>query len=638
MKKIFSKIASLAMALGLVSLAACSPETYDGVDINGIPQASDIDVTVTVDQETNQYTLTLNNAQGVYPVWTIHTSDTKTEISTRPVYTGIITVAGSYPVEVRLGNRNGISEGSKVYYINIENTLVDFAPYIRRLTNGDSKTWMFASDKSAHLGCGESGTDGTGWWSASPNDKAGTGMYENRFIFSQTTATDGGGYTYDPGTSGTVYVNTGISSLPPYTDYNPGDGNDYSAPASKQDVDFQFKVEGTDLYIEFPAGTLMGYIPNVEAYNSPKFKVNSVTNDNVELTIDNGSIAWHYILGLEGDAPFNGFKYDSDFNMWKKANVQDPVFWYAPGWSQIADPAWSLDGATYTVTLPDATSDQWQAQMLITTDMSTTSANNYDFSVVLNSSLAHPHVTIKLTDATDDGIYYFAEQVALNAYEDYVFYMSDMPGLDIASLKLVFDFGGNEAGSVITMSNIVLKNHADDDGTVLPADNGGEEGGDDNTTWVDVNSADNLWNGVSYTNFFYYAPGWSPIGDPGFVDNNGTYTISLPSATFDQWQAQVHFLTNIATTADKTYDLRIVLNSTQDVAKATIKLCDVEDDGIFYFTDRVNLTAYDDCVFTETGLTGQEIANLKLVFDFGGNPDNTEITISGIILQEHVGE
>jgi preprotein translocase subunit SecB len=638
MKKIFSKIASLAMALGLVSLAACSPETYDGVDINGIPQASDIDVTVTVDQETNQYTLTLNNAQGVYPVWTIHTSDTKTEISTRPVYTGIITVAGSYPVEVRLGNRNGISEGSKVYYINIENTLVDFAPYIRRLTNGDSKTWMFASDKSAHLGCGESGTDGTGWWSASPNDKAGTGMYENRFIFSQTTATDGGGYTYDPGTSGTVYVNTGISSLPPYTDYNPGDGNDYSAPASKQDVDFQFKVEGTDLYIEFPAGTLMGYIPNVEAYNSPKFKVNSVTNDNVELTIDNGSIAWHYILGLEGDAPFTGFKYDSDFNMWKKANVQDPVFWYAPGWSQIADPAWSLDGATYTVTLPDATSDQWQAQMLITTDMSTTSANNYDFSVVLNSSLAHPHVTIKLTDATDDGIYYFAEQVALNAYEDYVFYMSDMPGLDIASLKLVFDFGGNEAGSVITMSNIVLKNHADDDGTVLPADNGGEEGGDDSTTWVDVNSADNLWNGVSYTNFFYYAPGWSPIGDPGFVDNNGTYTISLPSATFDQWQAQVHFLTNIATTADKTYDLRIVLNSTQDVAKATIKLCDVEDDGIFYFTDRVNLTAYDDCVFTETGLTGQEIANLKLVFDFGGNPDNTEITISGIILQEHVGE
>jgi preprotein translocase subunit SecB len=638
MKKIFSKIASLAMALGLVSLAACSPETYDGVDINGIPQASDIDVTVTVDQETNQYTLTLNNAQGVYPVWTIHTSDTKTEISTRPVYTGIITVAGSYPVEVRLGNRNGISEGSKVYYINIENTLVDFAPYIRRLTNGDSKTWMFASDKSAHLGCGESGTDGTGWWSASPNDKAGTGMYENRFIFSQTTATDGGGYTYDPGTSGTVYVNTGISSLPPYTDYNPGDGNDYSAPASKQDVDFQFKVEGTDLYIEFPAGTLMGYIPNVEAYNSPKFKVNSVTNDNVELTIDNGSIAWHYILGLEGDAPFNGFKYDSDFNMWKKANVQDPVFWYAPGWNQIADPAWSLDGATYTVTLPEATSDQWQAQMLITTDMSTTSANNYDFSVVLNSSLAHPHVTIKLTDATDDGNFYFAEQVALNAYEDYVFYMSDMPGLDIASLKLVFDFGGNEAGSVITMSNIVLKNHADDDGTVLPADNGGEEGGDDNTTWVDVNSADNLWNGVSYTNFFYYAPGWSPIGDPGFVDNNGTYTISLPSATFDQWQAQVHFLTNIATTADKTYDLRIVLNSTQDVAKATIKLCDVEDDGIFYFTDRVNLTAYDDCVFTETGLTGQEIANLKLVFDFGGNPDNTEITISGIILQEHVGE
>jgi hypothetical protein len=631
MKKLFSNIATMLTVVGATVVTSCSPETYDGLDYNGLPQASDIDAVVTVDQETNQFTLTLNN-KGVYPVWTIHTSDTKTDISTRNEYKGIIATAGTYPVEVRMGNRNGVSEGSKIIYIDIQNTIVDYAPYIRRLTNGDTKTWQFANDLSGHLGCGESGTDGLNWWSASPNDKAGTGMYENRFIFSQTDATDGGNYTYDPGTSGTIYVNTGISSLSPYTDSNPGDGNDYAAPAKEQNTTFQFKTEGTDLYLEFPAGTLLGYIPNVEAYNSPKFKVNAITNDNVELTIDNGSIAWHYILGLEGDGPFNGFKYDSEYNLWKKANVNAPTFWYAPGWNQIADPTYTFDGTTYTVTLPEATTDTWQAQMALATDIVTSSANSYDFSVVLNSKLGHPHVMVKLVDSADDGVYYCADAVALNAYEDYIYYFYGVPGID-SNVKLVLDFGGNAAGDVITISNIVLKNHADDDGTVVPSD---EPEAD--VDWVAENSDDNLWNGCTFSNFFYYAPGWSQIADPGFTANGSVYTIDLPEATSDQWQAQVHFMTNIATSASKKYDFRINLNSTTDMKGVTVKLTSTDSDDVFYFTDRVDLTAYDDITLKEVNLSGIDISSVKLVLDFGGCPANSKVEISKIILQEHIGD
>jgi hypothetical protein len=629
MKKLFSNIAKSLVVIGAVALTACSPDDYAGVDPNGVPQASDIDAVVTVDQETNQFTLTLNN-KGYYPVWTIYTSDTKTDISTRNEYTGIIATAGVYPVEVRMGNRNGVSEGSKTLYIQIDNTIVDYAPYIRRLTNGDSKTWQIASDVAGHLGCGESGTDGLNWWSASANDKAGTGLYENRFIFTQTTATDGGDYTYDPGTSGTVYVNTGITSLSPYTDYNPGDGNDYAAPAQSQTTTFQFKTEGTDLYLELPAGTLFGYIPNVEAYNSPKFKVNGISNDTVELTIDNGSIAWHYILAPEGEGEFNGFKYNSEYNMWTKATVDAPTFWYAPGWNQIADPDYTYDGTTYTVTLPQATSDTWQAQMLIPTNISTSSANSYDFSVILNSTLGHPHVMVKLVDSTDDGIYYCADQVTLNAYEDYVYYFSDVQGLDIANLKFVFDFGGNEAGDVITISNIVFKDHANDDGTVLPSE---DEVAD--VDWVSFASADNLWYGCSYENFFYYAPNWSQIADPGFTDNGTSYSISLPSATYDTWQAQVHFKTNIATTSAKKYDFRLTLNSNVDIAGVTVKLTSNDSDDVYYFTDKVKLTAYDDVVLKEVDLAGLDINGVKLVLDFGGNPDGAQVEVSNVILQEH---
>jgi hypothetical protein len=630
MKYIISKIASLAASIGVLCLVACSPETYEGLDANGIPQASDIDVTVTVDQTTNQYTLTLNNAEGKYPVWTIHNSATKTTISTRNDYKGIITVAGQYPVEVRVGNRNGISEGSKVVYINIENTLVDFAPYLRKLTGGESKTWKFASDKKAHLACGESGTDGTGWWSAQPNEKAGTGLYDNRFTFSMSTSATGGNYTYDPGTAGTVYVNTGIASLPPYTETNPGDGNDYAAPAKVQNTTFEFKVEGTDLYMEFPAGTLMGYIPNVEAYNNPRFKVNAISNDNVELTLDNGSIAWHYILGTLGEAAFTGFKYDSEFNLWRKANISAPTWYYAPGWSQIADPEYTLEGSTYTVKLPQATSDTWQAQMHIASDISTQAGTNYDFSVVLNSSTDHPHVMVKLVSTTDDGVYYCADAVKLKAFEDYVYYFSDVPGQDIAALKLVLDFGGNAAGTVVTASNIVLKRHADDDGTVLPSAEPEAA-----VSWVDENSVDNMWHGVTFSTFFYYAPGWSQIADPGFDVDGSKYTITLPSATSDQWQAQVHLNTDLTTSSAENYDFRITLNSTKDIKGATVKLVQDGKDDLYYFAERINLTAYDDITYKCVNMQGIDMTKVKLVLDFGGNPADAVVTASGIILQKH---
>ena len=47
-------------------------------------------------------------------------------------------------------------------------------------------------------------------------------------------------------------------------------------------------------------------------------------------------------------------------------------------------------------------------------------------------------------------------------------WLSDVPGIDAAAVKMVFDFGGNPDDTEVTISNIVLKDHAIDDGTVLP--------------------------------------------------------------------------------------------------------------------------------------------------------------------------
>ena len=184
--------------------------------------------------------------------------------------------------------------------------------------------------------------------------------------------------------------------------------------------------------------------------------------------VSDGSISKTFHIDKTKMTGFGGFVYDSEFNMWTKATVGDPEFYYAPGWSQIANPAYSLSDGAYVVTLPVATTDRWQAQMKLPTNISTSADKHYDFSVILTSTVNHPNVMVKLVDASDDNVFYCADEIPLTANEPVCFWKSDMEGLDIANLALVLDFGGNADNTEITFENIVLKDHANDDGTEVP--------------------------------------------------------------------------------------------------------------------------------------------------------------------------
>lgn len=649
MKKIYNKILGVGLAVvGLGVFSACTSEKFDVFDPNGIPDASNIDVTVTVDPETNEYCLTLNNAVGCYPVWNIHTSPTKSEISTQNGKRGIITVAGTYPVEVRVGNRNGVSEGSKTFDIVIENTIVDYGPYMTRLTANDTKTWMIAKDEPGHLGCGASGGDGLEWWSAQPNDKAAWGVYDNRMIFSSTGAVAEGGYTYDPGTSGTIYVNTGITDLPPYSASNTNDGQDYCAPAQKQETTFKFVSEGPDLFLVFPEGTLLGYLPTVQAYQNPKFKVHSMSASKIDLSIDNGEIAWHYTLGLEGEAPFMGFKYDSEFNLWTSATHNEPTTFYAHGgdWATYPAPAYTIEENGYTLSLPEPSDQQWQAQFAIMTDIATSSEKTYDISVVISSNKDLPGVTFKTTQeqpkedgsGMEDVGQIINSTEAIAAGEDHVIWCSDVQGIDTNNLKVVFDFGGNPAGTEITIKNIVIKDHANDDGTVLPDVPDEPE---QPVTWCDVTSDLNMWFGVKYdTELWTSGAGWDgDVADPTFTEEGNGFTVEYSEAPgTDQWKAQVKLHTPLTTAADKAYDFRITIQSTADVPQATFKLVHSggnEFDNIFYFADRKDLVMDETHTFKWVNMPGIDMTAVSLVLDFAGAPAGTKITVSDIIFQEH---
>ena len=637
MKHIFRYLGVTLLLAGIIS--ACSPEKITHPSEAGIPSATQIEPVISVDQEINQVTFALPaGTKGLIPVWLFQdkTGDW-TQYSAQNGLKKIFTTAGDYSVRMHLMNSNGMSPDFVQKTFHIDNTIMNFDKYNTMLTGGSQKEWRIDNSVAGHMGCGPSGTSGTEWWSANPDDKKDWGVYDNRMTF----VLEGNVYQFDPGAAGTIYVNTGISSEP-YGSHNTNDGKDYLYPVEAQTAEWSWEVDGEDLYLILPANTYWPYYANVDFIANPRFKVESISTKSADLVIDNGEIAWHFtITSGAAEVKFNGFNYNHEANLWKPVDAEGAhsySFFYAPGWTQIADPEVSCAGGKYTFSLPSATSEQWQAQCFIipTTDLPLSAATNYDFSCILNSSTDIKKVTLKLTDTTNDGNFLFTENVNLTAFEDYVFYLSDLPGIDAAAVKMVFDFGGNPDNTEVSVSNIVLKDHAIDDGTVLPSVPEDPVAGPEEYKY---DSEANLWKAAdaAHSYSFFYAPSWSQLPDPEVENNGNEYLLKLPSATFAQWQAQFHIIPDnpVALESSKSYDFSVVLNSTTDIRAVTLKLTENGNDDNFLFTENVNLSAFEDYIFDLSDLPGIDAAAVKMVFDFGGNPDNTEVTIKRIVLKDH---
>lgn len=621
-----------------LAFTACTPDSFEGA--NGqIPSLDGVEPIIVVDQEINQVTLTLPaGLKGVMPVWNIYKDGSDKEKGDRNTINGfkrIYATAGDYVVEMKLMNRNGISDGMKTYTFHVDNTIMSFEKYTTLLCGGvadASKEWRIDNSKQGHLGCGPTGTTGLEWWSAGPDDKKDWGVYENRLKFGSDMS-----YTYYPGESGTMYVNHACWQIFGNNTSEPAD--DYCTPSTEQTVEFEYVVEGDDLYLTFPAHTQFPYMPNPETWDAPKYLVESMTGSEINLVTDNGGIAWHCILTSGAAAvQFKGFKYDSEYNLWKSvdaAGAFDFHYYYAPGWAQIADPGFAQNGNEYTFTLPEATTDQWQAQCPLkpVTPLHLSADKTYDFSCVISSDKDLPGVTVKLTDVNSGDNFVFVERVPVKAYEDYVFYVHDVNNLSAdADCELFFDFGGNPANTAVTIKSITLKDAAFDDGTVLPSDE------PEATPSVDWREADNLLAGADFSDIsYYYAPGWAQIANPETKVDGGAYTLTLPEATSDQWQCQFTFHnTGVKIDPAKKYDFRVILNSTNAFNGATIKLTQEDNDNTYLTADRHEIkAAYEDLVFEFVGMSAEGIDNLKIVYDFAGAPAGTEITVKDMLLQEH---
>ena len=632
MNKIFKLFGSSLMVA--MALTACSPETFDGPDQNGLPSMSGVSINKDIDQSVNEATFTVANLpQGTYPIWTINGST----YSTLSKVSWANSKAGTYDVELRLGNRNGFSQASISESFTFDKSKIDFTPYINRI----SRTWRINHAEPGHMGCGEPGTDGSNWWSAEPEAKADWGVYDDRITFSAD-----GIYDYDPGAGGTVYVNYETSL---FLDYNPHDGNDFMAPVDRQTSIYNFDVDGEKVILRLGEETLFPYLSKDMQYLDPVFTVVKLTNTEMVLLYEGEGITWRFMFtSKDDDAPteFMGYKFDSDGNMLRDATWE--LFrYYAHG---DAWEGYDVETMTYTnegnkkfvVTLPSESNQRWQAQFQLQNlgGVSTQAGKNYDFSVKLKANQDLNSATVKLTDATDDQNFYFDEIIPIEGGADYILYKSNMEGRDIATLHLVFDFGGCQAGTVVEISDMVLKDHAYDDGAGQPE----EQGGSDEPTVqpFDFNDPGNMLKDAGWEIFRYYAhgDGWEGYNAEDITytnDGNKKFVVTLPYESNQRWQAQFQLqnLTGVSTSAGKTYDFSIKLKANQDLNSATVKFTDATDDTNFYFDEIIPLEGDTEYALVKSGLEGKDIETLHLVFDFGGCAAGTEVEITDMVFKEH---
>ena len=643
MKNLFKYSIGALMAGAMMT--ACSPEKFDGADPNGIPSVSGVDFSISVDQETNQMIANYTPQTGTYPVWILNgnTYSTLQEVGYQNPE------AGTYTIDLKIGNRNGFSQGvvSKTFTFN--ETKIDYSADFRRLCD---KEWRIANKEVAHMGCGPAGTAGSEWWSAQANDKKDFGVYDDRITFTADTR-KGGTYKYSAGADGKTYVNTGT------TKWGHEDA-DWDATIGDQTATWSFEIydwedaEGNvtkQTYIQLAANTAFPYISSDAQYENPKFRIESLTATKLVLVYDapDRSIAWRFILTSAPDERLveeQGFDASSDFNLWKGI-TPNATFYFNPGWASERtgemEAAYVGGNNDYTVTVPDACADRWQAQFHLHTGLNINAATNYDFSVIFNADKDIDGVTVKLTDEGDSDAIIDVDNVSLKAGQDVVFWKSDLAGKDLSNVKLVFDFGRATEATKINISSVVLKDHANDDGTIV---SGGGEGGDKPTMDWTYESGANLWkavdDGTLFDTFGYWFAddGWGELpNQPTATHSGDAYEITIPEGMGgSQWQGQFHIDTKLTASAAKAYNFYLVLEADNDCPGVTIKLTDSGDSN-FFCEGRHEVKADEPFIYKLEGATlkeGKDADAIRLFFDFGGTPAGTHIKISKIYFEEAV--
>jgi PKD repeat protein len=200
--------------------------------------------------------------------------------------------AGTYTIKLTVFNNGGSRSSTQVIVIAQDDYSLLNNPIYTMLTGGASgigyKTWVIDSMNAGHMGVGPDPVSASGnipeWWAAGANDKAGTGLYNDRYVFHL------GAFKFDMLNQGDVYIHNGLAALFPGSFQNLGD---FTAPYTNQMNESWNLVEDLDTTITISNNAFIGFYTGVKTY-----RILSITDTSLLLQYShfNGGLNWYLRL------------------------------------------------------------------------------------------------------------------------------------------------------------------------------------------------------------------------------------------------------------------------------------------------------------------------------------------------------
>ena len=624
------KLAYILAAAVLVF--SCAKEEINHPSEGQVVDASSFEPVITVDQETNQVTFSVD-AKAVVPVWVFQASDESwSEYHTGNGYKKIFTKAGDYSVRMHVMNAAGMSPDYVQKTFHVNNTLVSFDKYYAIFAKGP---WHIDGNTEAHMACGESVDNPTGWWKAPKNDKADFGVYDNQLTF-----TADGNYTFDPGTAGTVYVNIGVTAQP-YVDAKGDATADYTAPASVQQTPYSFEVVGEDVCLVLEPSAYFPYIPNDDFVKDAHFIIKELSAKSITLVWytptgnGGGPIAWQFIITNQtggDDNPSSGDQggYTYGPNLLEGLDLNSTWF-SAADWSGTLDPNAAFADGKLTLTVPDGIGGtEWQGQVKLVAPVPADPEKQYAFFANVEGS-SDGTFTVKVADANADAehAFFYDNNAKMKAYEKVAYKQEPIvPDGAYEAVMVIFDFGRIPAGTEITVTGISLKE--------ITGETSGGQGGGDTSDY-----GDDILTGLYLKETWFSAAGWGGGLNPNAAFEGGKLTLTCPAEIGgSEWMGQVKLVAPIPADPAKQYAFFANVEGSSD-GTFTVKVADANADAehAFFYDNNAKMKAYEKVAYKQEPIVPDGAYEaVMVIFDFGRIPAGTEITVTGISLKEITGE
>lgn len=611
----------VALAGVVASFSSCTEEKIYGLDPNGIPEVSNYNINVSVDNETNQFTLSLDNYEGIYPVWRVYANARDPEVpsvrSTSQVLTGVIRNAGDYEVELRVGNHNGVSDGVRTAIIHIDRDLADPNKF-----KGFKYDYEFNLWKDANVSLQSTWFANNDWGEI----QAPEINLANDMIAFHTPAEMGGSQW-----QGQVHVITDIEvsaeETYDFSCYIYAIVDTKVTVKVQQDGQDDVMFEGMGDVKEVKAGGDVVYFSDKPGFDGTlKIAFDFGGNPDTDFELSNIVFKNHknddgtVLPAEEEEEDVVWVSPDSADNLWNSGTVTDITSWTSPqDWSgSTAEPTITRDGNSYMVKYTEAPGpDQWMSQVVFHTDMSFSGEKTYDFKVTLIPSCDIPQATVKPTVEDNDGVFWSEGRHDLYADVENVIELKGVSA-DIPQLKLVFDFAGIQENASVEIKDIVIQERKE-------------------FNWIEPDSDLNLWKMSNLTEITSWTSpeDWSgSTAEPAVTTDGNSVVVKYSEAPGgSQWMAQVVYHTDLSFSADKTYAFRVTLIPSCDIMGATVKPTVEDNDNVFWSDGRHDLYADMENVIELKGVSA-DIPKFKLVFDFAGIQENASVEITDIIIQE----